>query len=90
MQLIVQLRPDVAAEIHTQPECSAAAKAVQEAVKGTGRKLIAQHPGTSYATLLTYFQVETADRQSAELLQQRLVACDGVEAAYVKPPDEMP
>ena len=93
MQLIVQLRPELAAELHTEldeRECSEATSALRVAVQSAGCRLSALHPGASDLHLLTYFQIETANRQTAELLQRRLAACEGVEAAYVKPTDEIP
>jgi hypothetical protein len=92
VQLIVQLRPEVAAEFHTRDESQygEASNAVRAAAQASGCELSPLHPGTRDPSLLTYFQIETADRETAERLQQRLAACDGVAAAYGKPPDAMP
>ena len=48
------------------------------------------HPGTNDPDLMRFFTAEVSDSQSAEQLIARIQQDAEVEAAYLKPPDEMP
>jgi hypothetical protein len=48
------------------------------------------HPGADDADLQTYFLVHLQDPEAAQDLLHRLQQMPGIEAAYMKPPDELP
>ena len=83
MQIVVQLKPALARQVH-----SARGGIAQAVVSGVVLQPI--HPGTSDPDLMRFFTVEVLDRASAEQLIARLQQDAEVEAAYIKPPDEMP
>jgi hypothetical protein len=48
------------------------------------------HPNTQDPTLASFYSVEVPPHRSVDDLLRQLHALNGVEAAYVKPPDELP
>lgn len=48
------------------------------------------HPDTSDPALASFFAIEVADSREAAGLVDRLLADSAVEAAYIKPDDELP
>jgi hypothetical protein len=48
------------------------------------------HPRAADPALQSYFYVTAADPSAAQKIADLLRGLDGVEAAYVKPPDEAP
>ena len=62
---------------------------LRRAVEAAGSRLIPQFPGIESGDLASYFSVEIDD-QGAPALVTTLLELPEVEAAYVKPPDELP
>jgi len=83
MQIVVQLKLARARLLH-----SARGGIAQSVVSGV--VLQPMHPGTNDPDLMRFFTVEVSDSASAEQLIARLQQDAEVEAAYLKPPDEMP
>jgi hypothetical protein len=83
MQIVVQLKPAIARRLHS-------AGAVAAQAVGPGVALQPIHPGTDDPGLMQFFTAEASDRTSAEQLVARLLQDASVEAAYIKPLDEMP
>jgi hypothetical protein len=48
------------------------------------------HPGAEEPHLASYFTVEVQDPATADQVIARLKHCHAIEAAYLKPPDELP
>jgi len=63
---------------------------VLKLLKKLGLRLEPVHPGTSDPMLAPYFAIEIADRQTADRVLQELQQMKVVDAAYLKPEDEMP
>jgi hypothetical protein len=55
-----------------------------------GVQLEPLHPGSSDPELASQFYVSVADEEDGERVATRLRSVPGVEAAYLKPPDEPP
>jgi hypothetical protein len=90
MELVyVQLQPAVARGLHAAGVATVAA-AVQGIAAQFGTALRPLHPGVEDAALMPFFLAEVPDRATADRLIASLRTHESVEAAYVKPPDEMP
>lgn len=81
--IVVQLKLDRARLLHGMRGGIA-----QSVVSGVA--LQPMHPGTDDPDLMRFFTVEVPDGASAEQVVARLQEDTEVEAAYLKPPDEMP
>lgn len=90
VDVVVQVRPEAARELSGQRFESHGAKEVAETVSALGASLAQMHPGVSDTTLAQYFTVEVPEEAAAKEAVDRLMNCEAVEAAYVKPSDEMP
>jgi hypothetical protein len=89
MFITVRVIPKVAKALHHRkpcPEMEELANSMHE----LGLSLIPIHPGVEDEDLMRYFAVEVPDRSSADGVVQRLRQCAAVDAAYIKPPDELP
>lgn len=64
--------------------------AVAEAVDRFGGSISPMHPGEMDPYLSRFFRVEVPASDQAEAAVRSLAGLDGVEAAYVKPPDALP
>ena len=60
------------------------------AVHEIGVALEPTHPDTRDPHLQTFFTIEVADPYEAKRVINRLQRCSAVEAAYLKPADELP
>lgn len=81
--IVVQLKLDRARLLH-----GTRGGIAQTVVSGVA--LQPMHPGTDDPDLMRFFTVEVPDGASAEQVVARLQEDTEVEAAYLKPPDEMP
>lgn len=82
-KIVVQLKLDRARQLH-----GTRVGIAQSVVSGVA--LQPMHPGTDDPDLMRFFTVEVPDGTSAEQLIARIQEDAMVEAAYLKPPDEMP
>lgn len=64
--------------------------AVVEAVRRFDGSISPMHPGEEDPSLSRFFSVEVPDPDRANRAAEALSDLDGVEAAYVKPPDALP
>lgn len=78
--------------LHPQPNYSKVKgyKELEQTTRDLGITLEPLHPGIKDPTLATYFTVQVPSREAAQHIIDRLSQSTGVEAAYVKPPDEAP
>lgn len=97
MQVMLQLQNDAAMELHQQTgtltESSGGESEAQELVNAAaelGVSLIPVHPGQTHPLLAPYFMVEVQNRETAEKVLDRLQRFNIVEAAYLKPEDQLP
>jgi hypothetical protein len=97
MQIMIQLRPDVALELqnrHSHPNTAPPGKPETEqllkAATELGVSLMPVHPGQTHPLLAPYFTVEAKDKKTAEQIINRLQRLDAVEAAYLQPESKLP
>jgi hypothetical protein len=90
MDVIIKVPREIAPELRGQVASSPAAEEILRAARDLGATLEPLHPGATDPHLIGYFTVAAADFAAAERIAERLRGCQAVEAAYVKPVDEMP
>ena len=88
--VILQVRPEAARELGGQRFETREAKEVADTVSALGASLEQMHPGVADDNLTQYFSVQVPDEADAKEAVDRLRNCQAVEAAYVKPSDELP
>lgn len=89
-QVVVIVDPKRAEALQRMDHHDLVVSQIARAARQMGLTLAPQHPGSTDPVLRTYFVVEAPDAAAAELAARSLRACLGVEAAYSKPPDELP
>ncbi|MFC1982526.1 hypothetical protein ACFLV5_01890 [Chloroflexota bacterium] len=90
MQVIVQVSSDLAGALRHQTQPTAASEQISRIVKTYGRTLEPMHTNTDSLNLQSYFTIEVPDNATAQSIISHLQQATGIEAAYVKPPDELP
>jgi hypothetical protein len=90
MYVTLQVQTDVALALHQRRPHTAASKELLQTAKELDVVLKPLHPGVEDRHLVSYFTVEVPDSATAEVVLAHLRNCKAVEAAYIKPPDEMP
>ncbi len=90
MQATVIVQQDVAQSLQHQRPPSAASNALLRLIEECGAVLEPLHPGTSDPQLASYFLLRTPQPSTGEEVITRLRDLEVVEAAYVKPQDELP
>jgi hypothetical protein len=88
MVVTVQVTPDVARVLQNQSEPIPASKELIIVLEELDITLEPIHPGTRDPLLIIFFTVDVADSDSAEVVINRLLESEAVEAAYLKPPAE--
>ena len=89
MQVVVRVVGRDADELLRGPG-EGAAPALEPVTRRAGVNLAPQHPGAADPDLRRWFVAEVGDRVAAEQLAAELRSVAGVEAAYVKPEEELP
>jgi len=90
MQVTIQVSADVARALHQQSPPTAKSETLLRMVDTLGYALEPMHRDTDDPNLQSYFIVEAPDSATAQRVIDRLRESEAVEAAYVKPPDELP
>lgn len=90
MQITVQVSADVARALYQRGPPTAESEELLRIMNTFGIKLEPLHRNTYDPSLQRYFIVEVPDRATAQQVMDRLQQLEAVEAAYVKPPDELP
>ncbi|HEX2080049.1 MAG TPA: hypothetical protein VHG08_20185 [Longimicrobium sp.] len=90
MRITLVLRPDVAEELRSPRPAPGAARALLETAGAMGVALRPTHPGATDALLVPFYHAEVPDPTAAGQVLERLRAAEGVEAAYLKPPEALP
>lgn len=90
MVVTVQVRSELASAIRRRDWSDAASNELLVAVNELGLSLAPMDPGAQDAVIRSFFAVEVDDEDQASLVVSRLQRCQAVEAAYLKPPDELP
>jgi hypothetical protein len=89
MQVTIQVSADVARALHGRNPPIAESEALLKMIETFGLTLERMHPNTDDHALQSYFTVEVADPTTAQRFVERVQESEAVEAAYVKPPDEL-
>ncbi len=90
MQLTLQLSPQAALALQGKRFADADVQSLLRLVQQAGFALSPLHPGSFDPALQSYYIVEAPDTALNRDAIERIRACAGVEAAYVKPPDQPP
>lgn len=94
MQLTIQLTHGATqAMLRHQAQDAAPDRDVQSLMRllhEAGLVLRPMHPGVTDSELQAYFIVEAPEAVDTQVAVERIRACPAVQAAYVKPPDELP
>ena len=90
MEVTVYLRADLARGLGGERPATAAARELARAVEELGIGPLPPGPAVDDGRPATAIAVAVPDLAAAERLIARLRRVEGVEAAYVKPPDAMP
>jgi hypothetical protein len=89
MRVSIKTTANAAAELLGEKPKSAPIRRLETTVKGAGATLEPMHPDVPDDDLRTYFSAEVEDDRVEELLDE-LRGSEGIEGAYVKPPDALP
>ncbi len=90
VQVIIQVSADVAQTLQHQAPTTAESQELLKITEELGVLLEAMHPGASDPLLVGFFMIEVPDSTTAEWVISHLQQSKAIEAAYVKPLDEMP
>lgn len=90
MYVTIRVRTDVALALHQRQQHTAASEELLQIANELDVVLEPLHPDTEDPYLVRYFTVKVSDSATAERVIARLHHCKAIEAAYLKPPDEMP
>jgi hypothetical protein len=90
MEITLKVRPTIASELQAQRARSSQATDLLELTRKLGVSIRPTHPGTADPGLSSYFTLESGDEDAIQGVLEQLRANEGVEAAYVKPRDELP
>ena len=88
MQVTVQVSPDLARAL--QGSQGGPAESLRQTLAALGARIRPLHPGERDPVLATYFIVEAPSEDAANRAAALLRGHPGVEAAYIKPPDQPP
>jgi hypothetical protein len=89
-QVVVELEASVARSLHGVAPATPESEAIAQLAAQSGAALEPMHPQIEDPALVPFFTITAPDRTTADQLIQNLRQRRSVEAAYVKPPDEMP
>ncbi|MBZ5551131.1 MAG: hypothetical protein LAO21_00315 [Acidobacteriia bacterium] len=90
MYVTLRVLHKVARALHHRQPSTAESEELITATEELGVKLAALHPHVEDLELMRYFAVEVPNLSVAERVIKRLQQCKAIDAAYVKPPDELP
>ncbi len=90
VQVTVLVRPNATSTSHQHQPTEGATEELVRITEELGVRLEPMHPAVRDPRLALYFTVEVPDRSTAERVIQQLQRSSAVEAAYLKPADELP
>lgn len=90
MKVTVHVRPEADLKVSNEQQATPQAKEIAETAKELGVMLEPMHPNVDDPRLANSFAVEVPDAATAGRVIDRLQNLAAIEAAYVKPSDELP
>ncbi|MBS1809723.1 MAG: hypothetical protein JST84_16295 [Acidobacteria bacterium] len=90
MQITVHLRSDAARGLAERSPPSTEINELRQILSRLGITLRPLHPESTDPELRTQFWIDAPDQATADQIIQQLQPLRAVQAAYSKPPDEMP
>lgn len=81
---------DVALSLHKLKPATQVSRELQQISGELGVVLKPMHPGAQDPLLAPYFIMDVSDPAAADRIIARFQQCKAIEAAYLKPLDEMP
>ena len=95
MRVMTQLRPQAARELRSAQTgrnvpLSPETRQLAELANRLGVKLEPVHPGDVHPSLIPYYLIEAPDQETVDKLLEELRQLNAVEAAYVKPDEQLP
>jgi len=90
MQATVQVTAEAARALQGPPSAAQRANPLLDFLVQHNLALAPMHKGAADPELRSFYVMELPDSVNPDLLLDRLRSMPGVEAAYVKPPDELP
>ena len=90
MQITVKVSADIGRSIHQRSPSTTESAELLRIAESLGVTLEPMHPDTADSNLVRYFIVEVPDAETAQRVINRLQQSKAIEAAYLKPPDEVP
>lgn len=90
IQIAIQVSADVARILHHRGAPTTESNELLKIAEELGVLLESMHPGTEDPFLVPYFIVEVPDSAAAQKAIARFRQSKAIEAAYLKPADELP
>ena len=90
VRITVQVSPEVARALHHRAPATAVSQGIARVLESLSVPLEPLHPDTDDEILSSYFAADVPDATAAQAVISQLRPLPGVQAAYVKPPDELP
>jgi hypothetical protein len=90
IQITVRVTEDVARAIHQKGPSTTESEELFKVTNELGVLLNPMHPDVEDSILASFFIVEVPDKTTADRVITHLQQSKAIEAAYVKPPDELP
>ena len=90
MRLIVQVDPGVVRKLHRGKPLKSALPDVGAVVDSLSLPIHPLHPNVDDEALESYFVIDVPNKQVGEEAAKRFRRCQGIRAAYVKPPVSLP
>lgn len=89
MWATIKVRADAARDLHRRQPGTTAARELSRVARELGIVLEPLHPGARDPLLVPYFTAQVPDGEAAGSVLDRLRCLAAIEAAYVKPTDEL-
>jgi hypothetical protein len=90
MQLTIRVSQEVAPALASGEATDPRARELLRLAATSGIRLQPLHPGTVDPRLASWFVAEIPEASAVQGVLAQLRQCEAVEAAYIKPPDDLP
>jgi hypothetical protein len=90
VEVTVKLPLNIARALRGRAPPMAKSSELAGVIDSLGVKMEPLHPDAETPELMSYFKITTSSREVAQHVIDAIQQREEVEAAYIKPPDEMP